>query len=115
MEDDPKRKTWGCLSNLSYPAHTHSAATPEQRRKLYYDIWQSSGDEYGVFTVDYSNWNTILPINNAPGNWSMQDLKIPCQKDPGPLLQWMWLTLVRMITNAYGYLAELCPTLFNYA
>ena len=74
-EDDPERKTWGFLSNLRYPAHTHSAATPEQGRKLYYEIWQTFGDEYGVFTVDYSNWNTILPINNAPGNWSMQDLK----------------------------------------
>ena len=72
----PERKTHGYLCNLRYPTHTHfGAATPEQGRSLYYEIWQSFNDQYGVFTTDYSNWNTILPLNNAPGNWSTQELR----------------------------------------
>ena len=79
MDNDseyPERKTHGYLCNLRYPTHTHfGAATPEQGRSLYYEIWQSFNDQYGVFTTDYSNWNTILPLNNAPGNWSTQELR----------------------------------------
>ena len=72
--DDPERPrasyvTLGIL-------YTHfGAATPEQGRKLCYEIWQTFDDEYGVFPTDYSNCITILPINNAPGNWSTRDLK----------------------------------------
>ena len=50
-------------------------ATPEQIRKLYYKIWKIFDDQRGVFCTDYSSWNTILPINNAPGNWSTRDLR----------------------------------------
>ena len=73
--DNPERKTRGFLCNLRYPTHTHfGGATPEQGRELYYEIWRNYDDEYGVFIADYSNCNPILPINNAPGNWSTQDL-----------------------------------------
>lgn len=73
--DDDDRETSGYLCNVRYPTHTHfGAATPEQGRKLFYEIWQSFSDEYGVFTIDYANWNRILPLNNAPGNWTTQQL-----------------------------------------
>ena len=78
MDNEYPRKSYGYLCNLRYPTHTHfGAATPKQGRKLYYEIWQSFNDEYGVFTTDYSNWNTILPLNNAPGNWATQELREP--------------------------------------
>ena len=78
MDNEYPRKSYCYLCNLRYPTYTHfGAATPEQGRKLYYEIWQSFNDEYGVFTTDYSNWNTILPLNNAPGNWATQELREP--------------------------------------
>jgi hypothetical protein len=40
---------------------------PEQGMKLHYDIWQNFNDYYGIFTIDYPNWDPILPLNNAPG------------------------------------------------
>ena len=67
MDNEYTKKSYGYPCNLRYPTHTHfGAATPEQGRKPYYEIWQSF-NEYGVFTTDYSNWNTIL-LNNAPGS-----------------------------------------------
>ena len=70
--DNPERKTRGFLCNLRYPTHTHfGGATPE----LYYEIWRNYDDDYGVFIADYSNCNSILPINNAPGNWSTKALQ----------------------------------------
>ena len=73
--DDLERRTRGLLCNLRYPTYTHfGGATPEQGQKLFYEIWQDYDDDYGIFIVDYSNWSPILPINNAPGNWSTQPL-----------------------------------------
>lgn len=68
------RKRNGWLSNLRYPNNAYcGGATPQQGQKLL-AIWQQFDDEIGVFSIDYANFNTILPLNNAAANWSTAEL-----------------------------------------
>ena len=64
----------GVLCNVRYPVNTYcGGATLQQGQKLL-AIWNEFHDDYGVFCVDAANFNHIRPLNNAPGNWSIQEL-----------------------------------------
>lgn len=64
----------GVLYNLRYPNYTYcGGAAWEQGQKLL-SIWHEFHDEYGVFCIDAANFNPIPPLNNAPANWSTEDL-----------------------------------------
>ena len=65
----------GVLCNIRYPTHTYcGGATPQQGEQLL-AIWNQFHDDYGVFCIDAANFNSIPPLNNAPGNWSTRELQ----------------------------------------
>jgi hypothetical protein len=65
----------GILSNIRYPTNTYyGGATPQQGQQLL-AIWSQFHDDYGVFCIVAANFNSIPPLNNAPANWSTQNLQ----------------------------------------
>lgn len=64
----------GVLCNIRYPIHTYcGGATLQQGQKLL-AIWTQFNDDIGIFCIDAVAFNRIHTLNNAPGNWSTQDL-----------------------------------------
>ena len=71
----------GVLCNIRYPTHTYcGGATPQQGQQLL-AIWNQFHDDYGVFCIAAANFNSISPLNNAPGNWSTRDFESSMAND----------------------------------
>ena len=65
----------GVLCNIRYPVNTYCGGATQEQSQKFLAIWAEFNDDTGVFCVDAANFNRILPLNNATGNWSTQDLQ----------------------------------------
>ena len=99
--DDPERKTRGFLCNLIGTLPTPILVVPHLNRAVSYFM------KYGkimMMTMGYSL--LIIPIvvpfflltmpQGTGQHNPCQEMRMMCPKGPGPLLQWMMLTLIRI-------------------
>ena len=64
----------GVLCNLRYPVHTYCGGANQWQGQKLLAIWNEFDDKYGVFCIDYCNFNSIPPMYTAPANWSTRHI-----------------------------------------
>jgi hypothetical protein len=60
----------GILCNIRYPVNTYCGGANQCQGQKLKAIWDKFDDEYGIFCIDYTSFNAILPMYTAPANWS---------------------------------------------
>ena len=76
----------GRLRFIIYPRFTHSGGATWAQGCELSAIWESYGDDYGVFGAESEcSWcPRFPPLNNAPSNWSSVDIDAPYCNDYKP-------------------------------
>jgi hypothetical protein len=60
----------GILCKIRYSVNTYCGGANQCQGQKLKAIWDKFDDEYGIFCIDYTSFNAIIPMYTAPANWS---------------------------------------------